>query len=311
MVCEIRHIVGRVDEERIRRDLRYLAEDPLPCRTLNYTVPGRERCTLYEADDYVREVLANGSLEVSEEIVEVQAFVPDASFAWGFRQPLAQEPWYDAKNIYALRSGSAEGEVVVLVAHKDSQSWIERGPGACDNAVGLAALLEISRLVSSVQLERSLLLLFCNEEHWPWTSISAAQRIARSSLHPVAVLNIDSIGGKSEADVLAGRFPNVVRYSTEEGERLADLVTAVNERYSIGLEVSKAWSPPNDDDGSFVNAGIRNSVLMIGSFPYADPMYHTLSDTPDRVDIENVKRSVQLAVATVLCLCSSTNPSGL
>ena len=75
--------------------------------------------------------------------------------------------------------------------------------------------------------------------------------------------------------------------------------------------MSKVYSTPNDDDGSFVNAGIAPSVLLIGSFPYADPNYHTVHDKPSLVDIENVRRSTQLALATVLSLCGVVNPSVL
>ncbi len=34
------------------------------------------------------------------------------------------------------------------------------------------------------------------------------------------------------------------------------------------------------DDGSFVKAGYTASVTIIGSFPYADPNYHSEGDIP-------------------------------
>lgn len=302
---EIREMLHAVDAERIRRDLFYVANDPLPCRTLNYSLPGHEKCTLYEADDFIVGILNEGGYGIATETVPVQAFVRDPTVAWGFRKPLAHEPWYDAVNIVATKPGpSSSNEVVVIVAHKDSQSWLSCGPGAYDNAVGVVSLLEISRLLRGCDVARTIKFLFCNEEHWPWTSVDAAQRMAESDLDIVAVLNIDSIGGKSSADVEDGRLTSVTRFSTPEGDKLADLIAEVNDAYEIGLEQWKVEAErPNDDDGSFVNAGIAPAVLLIGSYPYADPNYHTLSDTPDKVDIENVRRATQLAAATVLTLC--------
>ena len=46
-------LIAQVSEDRIRETLRYLCKDPLPYRKLNYTLPGHDKCTLYEADDYI------------------------------------------------------------------------------------------------------------------------------------------------------------------------------------------------------------------------------------------------------------------
>lgn len=304
-VYDIGDILQAVSAERIRRDVFYLAHDPLPCRTLNYVVTGHEKCTLYEADDFITQVLRSGGYHIESEAVRVQPFVADPSAAWGFRKPIPGEPSYDAVNILASKPGtSGSSETLLILAHKDSKSWLDCAPGAYDNAVGVAALLEISRVIRRLELRRNLMLLFCNEEHWPWTSVEAATRIARSDLEIVGVLNVDSIGGKSGTDRADGRLTSVVRYSTPEGNRVADLIGAINEGLGIGLEHRKVFvERPNDDDGSFIEAGILPAVLMIGSYPYADPNYHTPADTPDKVDIENVKRATQLIVATVLKLC--------
>lgn len=292
-----------VDAGRIRRDLFYLAEDPLPCRTLNYVVPGRDKCTLYEADAYIEDILNDGGYHLARQSVSVQAFVSDPSVPWGFRKPTPEEPYYRAVNITATKfAASCTDEAVVLISHKDSQSWLRRGPGAYDNAVGVASLLEISRLISACALRRDLIFLFCNEEHWPWTSVDAARQIAASDRKVVAALNVDSIGGKSLAD--AGRATSVTRYSTLEGAKLAGLIASINRNYDIGLEHRNVLAErPNDDDGSFVDAGILPAVLMIGSYPYADPNYHTPADSAEKVDVEHIRQATQLVAATILTLC--------
>ncbi len=37
----------------MRKNLFYLARDPLPFRKLNFTLPGHDKNTLHEADDYI------------------------------------------------------------------------------------------------------------------------------------------------------------------------------------------------------------------------------------------------------------------
>jgi hypothetical protein len=74
-------------------------------------------------------------------------------------------------------------------------------------------------------------------------------------------------------------------------------------RYRIGLEVRVFFKPHvNDDDGMFINAGFRTTVMNLGSWPYADSEYHLPGDVPERVNIENVVRSTQLLLAAILDL---------
>ena len=47
-------LIEQVDGVRMKADVVYLAQDPLPFRKLNYTRPGQTKCSLYEADDYIQ-----------------------------------------------------------------------------------------------------------------------------------------------------------------------------------------------------------------------------------------------------------------
>jgi hypothetical protein len=179
-------------------------------------------------------------------------------------------------------------------------SWID-SPGAHDNAVGTVANLEIARALAGCPTRRTIRILFCNEEHTPWTSRFAADAAASRGDRIIAVLNQDSLDGKSEADMAAGRLIHVVAYSTDEGRPLADLVERCNRTYGLGLEVAVAFKQHvNDDDGMFIKAGFRTTVMNLGSWPYADAEYHLPGDRPERVNLENVRRSTQLVLAAVL-----------
>ena len=224
----ISDLVRQIDIRRMRDNLLYLAKDPIPCRVLNVTLPGHSQCTLYEADDHIAANMESFGYAVEREPIRVQAFRRDPSkpLAHQYSRPFPEDPWYTAYNLYGKKVGQEHPqELLVIVAHKDSQSWIEgHAPGAYDNGVGTVAVMEIARVLAAYPSQRSIWFLFCNEEHTPWTSAVAAQKLASSSYNVVGVLNVDSLGGKSTEDQHQRLLTNVTRYSSPEGEALADLM---------------------------------------------------------------------------------------
>lgn len=296
-------LIEQVDGERMKEDLFYLAKDPLPFRKLNHTRPGQTKCTLYEADDYIQGKLESWGYGVEKEGVTVQAFRCDASKpkAQQFSPPMPEDPTYTAYNLYAERRGTVNPEeITLLLAHKDSQSWVD-SPGANDNAVGTVGLMEIARIVAAYEPRRTIRFLFCNEEHRPWTSVRAAERSRDRGDDLVAIYNLDGLGRSTPEDREAGVRTNVTLYTEDEGEWFADLMLEINKAYSIGLAQRKQRRErPGDDDGSFVNAGFKHAVLNIGSYPYGDPAYHTEQDVPERVDVENLVLATKLSLAAAV-----------
>ena len=269
----IRGVIRAVDSQRMSKHLFYLAKDPLPYRKLNFTLPGHEKNTLYEADDYLAGRLEAWGYRVQREGVRVQAFRRDTAKPKHaqYSRPMLDDPWYTAYNLYAEKRGrSRPNEILVVLAHKDSQSWID-SPGANDNAIGTASLLEMACVLAKHPSERTIRFLFCNEEHTPWTSVTAAQNAKARGENLVAVFNIDGVGAKTAAETAAGKKTNVTAYTAPEGKRLAELMSAASARYAVGLEQRIVKRPaPGDDDGSFVKAGYPVAVVNIGSWPYGD-----------------------------------------
>ena len=238
--------------------------------------------------------------EVEREGCQVQAFRRDTSkpIRSQFSAPLPEDPWYTAYNLYAKKQGKAHSdEIIIFISHKDSQSWID-SPGANDNTVGTVANMEIARVLSDYPSQRSIWFIFCNEEHRPWTSVTAATKAKERGDNIIAVFNLDGLGAKSKEDTEAGLKTNFTLYTTPEGERFADLMAEVNEKYKIGL-IQKKYQrkSPGDDDGSYINAGYAMAVANIGSYPYADPNYHDLGDIPELVDLTNLRMATQASLA--------------
>ena len=300
---DIRRAIGLMDGDAIRASVRYLSCDPLPCRRADVVLPGHRLSTLDETDAWLEARLRALGLDVERQSARVQCFGCDPSkpvHHW-YAPPPPDAPWFDACNLVAeVRGREAPQETIVLVAHKDSQSWIEC-PGAYDNAVGTASLLEMARVLAGLGTRRTVRFLFCNEEHTPWTSALAAAAWHERGDRLIAVVNVDSLGGKSDEAVAAGRWTNATLYTVEEGRRLAELMSVVNRRYGLGLDqcvVRREFA--NDDDGSFVKSGYGCAVANCGSFPYGDAQYHLPGDTAARVDIPNVLAAARMTLAAIL-----------
>ena len=240
---------------------------------------------------------------MEKEDVKVRAFNCDTSKpkAHQYASPSEESPWFTAYNLYAKKLGVTHPEEIVLfLSHKDSQSWVD-SPGAYDNCAGTVSTMEIARVLNNYPSQRSIWFLFCNEEHTPWTSVTAAQNAKLRGDNLIAVFNLDSMGGKSQADIDAGRKTNVTLFTEPEGECFADLMAEVNTIYQIGLTQRKYQrQSPGDDDGSFIKAGFPMAVMNVGSFPYADPNYHLETDIPELVDISNLWMSTKASLAAGL-----------
>jgi hypothetical protein len=299
------NLLNQVSGQTMRDTIFYLAKDPLPFRKLNYTRPGQAKCSLYEADDYLQGQLESFGYAVQKEGVQVQAFRCDTTKpkSQQYSAPMPEDVWYSAYNLYAEKKGTTKpGEIILFLAHKDSQSWVD-SPGANDNGVGTAAVLELARVISGSEPDRTIRFLFCNEEHRPWTSVTAAEGAAERGDELTAIFNLDGLSRGTPEDKAAGRITNVTLFTEPEGEPFADLMAEMNETYQLGLVQRKEQRQrPGDDDGSFVNAGFKHAVINIGSYPYGDPHYHTEQDHPENVDIENLIQSTKLSLAAGLHL---------
>ncbi|MBP1601103.1 MAG: hypothetical protein H6Q06_1254, partial [Acidobacteria bacterium] len=263
----VRSLGSAVDAKRMSGNLFHLAKDPLPYRKLNLTLPGHAKSTLEEADDFIAGQLESWGYSVQREAVRVQAFRRDTRkpIQEQYSPPMPGDPWYTAHNLYAERKGrSHPDEIILLLAHKDSQSWID-SPGANDNAIGTVCVLEIACLLAGHTPERTIRFLFCNEEHTPWTSVTAAQNARKRGDRIIAIFNLDGVGGKPAAEKAAGKLTNV----------------------------------------SFINAGYSAAIINIGSWPYGDPNYHAEEDTPENSDVPNAAKVVQATLAAVLTVDES------
>jgi hypothetical protein len=314
-------LLEAVSCDRLHHDLFYLCRDPLPFRTVSYTLPWHTKNSLDEADDFIAAEMRKFSDRVTLIPYKLKPFRCNSSkplHHW-YSTPLPEDPWYDANCIEVTLPGTKHpDEIIQLVSHKDSMSWIN-SPGAHDNAVGAVANMELIRVLSRLKLDRTVRVLFCNEEHWPWYSKDYAENAKLRGDNIIAVLNQDSLCGKSDSAAASQLRTFASVYSSHEGRALAEFLRQECEKYQLPLTVTIAPKTSmkangalpaphdrdvkflvNDDDGSFIKAGYLRTVMNLGSYPYGDPQYHLAGDTPERVDIINLELSVKLLMAVIL-----------
>jgi hypothetical protein len=306
---DIPAILTQVSADLLKQHVYFLSAKPFTRRVYNWSLPGHALSSLAEADAWLVQQFESWGYAPEFDQTQVRAFGRDFSkpFAHQYAAPPVDAPWFTAQNILAKKRGTTfPDQLILILAHKDSQSWIA-SPGANDNAIGTCGALELARVLATYEPRHSLWFILCNEEHTPWTSVTAAQAIKTDGLDVLAATNLDGIGVKPPSQ--GGMLTNVTRYTTDEGERLADMMARLNEQYHLGLMQSKYRSAqPGDDDGSFINAGFPWVVLNIGSMPYGDPNYHSEGDTADKVDIANALATVQLTLAAILHLDANGRP---
>ncbi|HEX2053623.1 MAG TPA: M20/M25/M40 family metallo-hydrolase [Actinomycetota bacterium] len=180
-------------------------------------------------------------------------------------------------NVVGRIRGTSTGKSLLLVAHYDS---VPTGPGAADDAAGVATLLETARAVQEGPAPRNdLIFLFTDGEE---PCLCGARAFVEE--HPwapavAAILNFEARGNRGA----------VLMYETSGDNR--DLVAALGRAggrvvaSSIG-EFFYRLSGSDTDLSVFRSAGIPG---MNFAFLGGIPAYHTRIDTPDRLDLRSLQ----------------------
>lgn len=263
---------------------------------------GRPRA-LEEAAAYVERVLGSYGLSVASQ-----------EFACGPQR---------VRNLDVEVPGAAgRGPLVVVGAHYDT---VPGSPGADDNASGVAATLEIARMVGQARPGRPVrCVLFVNEEP-PWFqtddmgSRHYARRIKERGEKVAAMLALESIGyyvdgpgsqrypfplGLAYPD--SGNFLAVV--SDRRSGGLLERVVGSFERHSAfpvqGVAVP-AWVPGVSwsDQWAFWQEGFP-AVMVTDTAPFRYPAYHTEDDTPDKLRYDALEAVVAALAAVVVDLAT-------
>lgn len=189
------------------------------------------------------------------------------------------------ENIVARRKGTGDGRAVALVAHYDS---VSTGPGANDDGVAVAALLETARaLTAGPQLRNDVLLLFTDGEE---TGLLGARAFVAE--HPWAkeveiALNFEARGNGG---------PSVMfETSPKNGALIRALAKATSHPLGNSLSYEIYKRLPNSSDFTVFKA----AGWLGMNFAYINGLthYHTQLDNPENVDARSLQHHGSYALA--------------
>ncbi|WP_456406682.1 M20/M25/M40 family metallo-hydrolase, partial [Caldithrix abyssi] len=276
--------------ERMLQDIRYLASDELEGRGLGSE--GLEKAARYIAEQFKKAGLQPGAddgtyFQVWPEIVDEQGNKASV------------------KNIIALIPGTdprLKDQAVVVSAHYDhlGRGWpdVHRGnegkihPGADDNASGVAALLELARVLGqSFKPQRTVIFVaFTAEESGLKGSRYFVKHYRRFPPDKImADLNLDTVGRLKDNKVMI--------LNVSSAKEWPYIFMGVG--HVTGVDAQIVTQPLDaSDQVAFIEAGIP--AVQIFSGPHTD--YHRPSDTVDKINAEGLVKIATLTRETLVYL---------
>ncbi len=227
------------------------------------------------------------------------------------------------RNLEVVKTGhSRPDEIVAVGAHYDS---VIGSPGANDNATGVAAVIELSRLLAERELPRTVrFVLFVNEEPpfymtGDMGSLHYARRARERGDRIVAMLSLETIGYFSDDDG-SQQYPFPFRFFYPSRGNFLGFVGNLASRRLVRRAVgsfrrhsplpSEALAAPGwvtgvgwSDHWSFWQQGYPG-VMVTDTALFRYEPYHTPGDTPDRVRYEHLTRVVAGLEEVVVDLAS-------
>ena len=204
--------------------------------------------------------------------------------------------------------GKADGtNAVVLVAHYDS---VEGCPGADDNASGVAAALEIARVLPREELALDVVVAVVPFEEDPGGLAGAravAQWLSEDGREVVVAISAEMLGFATDEPRVAGDRGNdllLVGYPGTEAVigTLVRAANAVNPGSMRGLPLPQVVPEvERSDHRAFHDAGWP-AVMATDGAEFRNPHYHQPSDTPDTIDPLFHLRSTQGLAAGIAAL---------
>jgi Zn-dependent M28 family amino/carboxypeptidase len=216
------------------------------------------------------------------------------------------------RNIIAELKGSKfPQEIIVLGAHYDS---VYDCPAANDNGSGVAALLELARLLSKFESERTIRFVAFTNEEPPYfgTEDWGAQQYAavchERAEKVIAMFSLETMGYYSDVagsqlfphDVFGLVYPKqgdfIAFVSNMKSRRLLNKVTKLF-RNATSFPCEKVAVPEAirgvaySDHAAFWKYDYPALMITDTAF-YRYPHYHSAADTPDKVDYDSLARVV-------------------
>ena len=241
------------------------------------------------------------------------------------RLQVSEQVFGGIKNIVAVlppRANASSKRIFIICAHYDTQAVREpnwnplatTAPGANNNGTGVAAMLEIARLLSRYEYDHELRFVALGGEELGFLGSRFYVRNAstmetnndtgdtvQTRERIVCVLNLDMFGFNWRSDL-------VEVISNNDSSWISRALIIANSWYDIGLKIRRTQDEFVDISShkSFWDNGYNAVTLTESSTPWRDSQnyiantfYHTSADTADKVNFRLVKKVTQLVLVTI------------
>ena len=204
-------------------------------------------------------------------------------------------------NVIGVQQGTVCPERVFIVgAHYDSVSTT---PGADDDASGIAAMLEIARVLAGTPLPATVWYTgFTLEENLLLGSIHMAEQEAAAGTEVIGVLSMDMIGyttATQDAVIVLGNDASI-RLLDSFRRASASFVPSLPQ-FSGTIAGNGKETPDvrRGDHAPFWDAGYQAMIITDGG-PFRNPNYHLPTDTIDTLDLPFVTNVAKAMLATTV-----------
>jgi hypothetical protein len=209
------------------------------------------------------------------------------------------------RNVLCGPSPPARG-LILVCAHYDSisESPAQSAPGADDDASGIAALLELARVLRGVTLKRDVLFAaFGGEEQGLFGSAACAEVAEREAWPIDLVINMDMIGYKAQGSA------RQITVEYDQGHRHPGNDAAAK---AFGLMMAQAardytnLKPLHTDIWSSDYIPFEaKGFACIGAYDADEnPHYHRTTDITSTIDFAHLTEVVKMVLATVVTVGS-------
>jgi len=200
-------------------------------------------------------------------------------------------------NVVGELPGKDNLKIYGMMAHFDTTAAIPSvSPGADDNATGVAATLEIMRILSVYQLNHPVRAIFTNAEDSGLLGSDAWAKRALKEKTPIeGIFNIDSVGSTRKGATL-------ILNGDQKSAWMTDLMSRVNESYGIGQSISALQSSAIVADDSYVRAQGIESIMIARELFGESPYHHTANDLIETVSIPYTVSATQVVLLSVASL---------
>ena len=203
-----------------------------------------------------------------------------------------------ARNVIATIPAQRQGPAVLLDAHYDSTPT---GPGAGDDGIGVATLLEVASILKTAPPPRPVMLLFNEGEEFGLNGSAAFVRGDPRARQVNSLINIDARGVSGPATMFETSDPNAAALSI--------YANATRRPYANSLSTDFARLIPNTTDVvKFKPAGwTLLNFAIIGN----ETRYHTPGDTVAALDRASLYHLGSEVLALTRAMAETPEPGGV